>query len=198
MGKVEEVDCAETGGLLSSLYLILENIINYLTTGPSLKLDDRQVQQLHSAMVGAFKAVIFFLSEVATNHKEKSQHPVVAASVRVLGAWMAEETTALSADVYQILPFLIKVGKESFYAVRKSKSKAIGETASDASVKSETDIEQKMDNLDLMEAERKPQTTEGERNALPDVELDVLRFLLPGLCHLTAEDTARHILRQND
>ena len=66
-----QVDCAETGGLLSSLYLILENIINYLTTGPSLKLDDRQVQQLHSAMVGAFKAVIFFLSEVATNHKEK-------------------------------------------------------------------------------------------------------------------------------
>ena len=66
-----QVECVETGGLLSSLYLLLENIITYLTSGPSLKLDDRQVKQLHSAMVGAFNAVIFFLSEIATKYIEK-------------------------------------------------------------------------------------------------------------------------------
>lgn len=57
------------GRLLSSCYTFLENIINHLTSGPSLDLDDRQVMQLHSAMVGAFGAVIHFLKRVAEDTK---------------------------------------------------------------------------------------------------------------------------------
>lgn len=35
--------------------------------------------------------------------------PLVLASIRVLGAWLAEESLALSKDVYALLPFLLKL-----------------------------------------------------------------------------------------
>ena len=34
---------------------------------------------------------------------------LVIASVRVLGAWIAEETTALKQSVVKLLPFLLKI-----------------------------------------------------------------------------------------
>lgn len=34
-----------------------------MTSAPSLQLDENQVLQLHSAMEGAFNAVIFYLDE---------------------------------------------------------------------------------------------------------------------------------------
>ena len=40
-----------------------------MTAGPSLQLDDRQVMQLHSAMVGAFSAVLHFLKRVSDDNK---------------------------------------------------------------------------------------------------------------------------------
>ena len=59
----------QKGRLLSSCYSILETIINHMTAGPSLQLDDRQVMQLHSAMVGAFSAVLHFLKRVSDDNK---------------------------------------------------------------------------------------------------------------------------------
>jgi len=35
--------------------------------------------------------------------------PIVIASIRVLGAWIAEETTALKQDIIALLPFLIQI-----------------------------------------------------------------------------------------
>lgn len=35
--------------------------------------------------------------------------PLVLASIRVLGAWLAEESLALSKDVYALLSFLLKL-----------------------------------------------------------------------------------------
>ena len=54
----------QKGRLLSSCYSILETVINHMTGGPSLELDSRQVVQLHSALVGAFSAVLHFLRRV--------------------------------------------------------------------------------------------------------------------------------------
>ena len=48
---------------LVSCYNLLELIICHMTSAPSLKLDENQVLQLHSAMEGAFNSVIFFLRE---------------------------------------------------------------------------------------------------------------------------------------
>ena len=35
--------------------------------------------------------------------------PLVLASIRVLGAWLAEESLALSEDVFALLPFVLNL-----------------------------------------------------------------------------------------
>ena len=39
----------------------------------------------------------------------QSQSPLVLASLRVLGSWIAEETTALQKEVRDLLPFIFSV-----------------------------------------------------------------------------------------
>ena len=95
------------GALLTSCYLLLEKTISYMTGGPSLALDSKQLHQLHGAMVGAFNAVLLFLSE---QQYLIAQPTIVIASVRALAAWIAEETTALKAEVVKLLPFLLNIG----------------------------------------------------------------------------------------
>ncbi|XP_062576810.1 neurochondrin-like [Saccostrea cucullata] len=104
---------SEKADLLCACYHLLENIIIYLTTSPSLLLDEKQILQLHSAMLGAFHSIIFFLKELSdeNNAKGQYQNPVVIATVRVLGAWLAEETSALRSKTYEILPFLLHLCK---------------------------------------------------------------------------------------
>lgn len=70
-------------------------------------------------------------------------YPIVTAAVRVLGAWLAEDSLTLSANVYSILPFLMDLCTSS-----------------------------------------SPQEPDG----------DLLKFLLPGLCHMTVDDKARPVL----
>ena len=42
-------------------FSLLEQCIEFLTCGPILALEDRQVVQLHTAMTGAFGAVMYYL-----------------------------------------------------------------------------------------------------------------------------------------
>lgn len=72
--------------------------------------------------------------------------PLLIACVRVVGAWLAEDSLSLSTDIYSCLPFLVLIAKLT----------------------------------DSSEAER-----EGK---------DLLKFLLPGLSHLAAEDKPRAVL----
>ena len=74
---------------------------------------------------------------------------LTTAAVRVLGAWLAEETLALSSDVYRLLPFLLELCQHHL-----------------------------------------TQQAEDDK--------DLLKFLLPGLSHLTAEDKPRKVLLNAD
>ncbi|XP_052230312.1 neurochondrin-like isoform X9 [Dreissena polymorpha] len=110
---LEDQDLAQAnnkGRLLSSCYTFLESVINHLTSGPPLDLDDRQVMQLHSAMVGAFGAVIHYLKRISVS-TEVQWNSIMLATVRVLGAWLAEETSALREEIYDLIPFLVQVSK---------------------------------------------------------------------------------------
>ncbi|XP_052817211.1 uncharacterized protein LOC128243460 [Mya arenaria] len=110
---LEDTDLTQAntkGRLLSSCYTYLENVINHLSSGPPLDLEERQVVQLHSAMVGAFGAVIHFLKRVALT-PELQWNSILLATVRVLGAWMAEETAALREEIYDLIPFLVQLSK---------------------------------------------------------------------------------------
>ena len=60
----------EFAGLISSCYCVIENVIEYLTQGPSMLLSEEQVLQLHAAMKGALNSVIWFLSKIDVEHPE--------------------------------------------------------------------------------------------------------------------------------
>ena len=107
--------------------------------------------QLHSAILEAVTAIVHFLSGLQAS-RDRSQlliadvHPVVVATVRVLGAWLAEESLELSTEVYGLLPFLLLLCDPS------------------------------------------------PRDRGCPVQDGLIKFILPGLCHLTADDVPRAIL----
>lgn len=121
--------------------------------------------KLHTILTEALTSVVYLLTaasrgvasmgvamtEGSTSQCDKllQDYPIVAASVRVLGAWLAEDSLTLVGEVYRLLPFLLDLCATSAPA------------------------------------------GEGEGGD------DLLKFLLPGLCHMTVDDKARPVLLTN-
>ena len=134
----------------------------------SLPLSQEDLLQLHGVLTEAFTFVIQFLQsleQLQPRDHALLRHPLVGAAVRVLGAWLAEESLVLSEDVYKLLPFLLRLcdssdSEESVYQITRRDSDSVAShLVSDS-----------------------------------HHQMDLLKFLLPGLCHLTAEDKPRMIL----
>ncbi|NWX46547.1 NCDN protein, partial [Steatornis caripensis] len=158
---LEEPDPLEVEGkkeVVTACYVLIEMGIQECLTEEKPLLEEGQKMQLMRIMEEAFGAVIFYLRQVK---QEELQDPFVFASVRILGAWMAEETSSLKEEICELLPFLVQYAKKLF----KESSPA-------ASLP-------------------QPELVSTEGSGLPQ---DALRFLLPGFCHLTAEDRPRDIL----
>ncbi|NXS59777.1 NCDN protein, partial [Brachypteracias leptosomus] len=158
---LEEPDPLEEEGkkeMVTACYVLIEMGIQECLKEEKPLLEEAQKMQLMRIMEEAFGAVIFYLKQVK---QEELQDPFVFASVRVLGAWMAEETSSLRQEICELLPFLVRYAKKLF---RESSPAA---------------------NLPQPEL----LSTGGS-----DLPRDALRFLLPGFCHLTAEDRPRDIL----
>uniref|UniRef100_A0A4W3JHC9 Neurochondrin n=1 Tax=Callorhinchus milii TaxID=7868 RepID=A0A4W3JHC9_CALMI len=98
--------------------------------------------------------------------ENKLQDPFLFASVRILGVWMAEETAALKQEICDVLPFLIHYARTLFECPAKL-----------------DDLSSQVEGLALVD---RSETTAWTK--------DALRFLLPGFCHLSAEDEPRRIL----
>ncbi|KAJ7382274.1 hypothetical protein OS493_036177 [Desmophyllum pertusum] len=76
-----------------------------------------RLSKVYSLATESIHSIVTFLDHVAPVHNNRTmtgiEGQVVFASVRVLCAWMAEETSALQDDICKLLPFLLKLGKES-------------------------------------------------------------------------------------
>ncbi|XP_066285839.1 neurochondrin-like isoform X3 [Branchiostoma lanceolatum] len=169
----------QKSALMSACYNILESAIMFTSCTPTsdLPLNPKQIEQFVESLQGAYVGVTFFLAQVAEQPQDTWSHPLVTASVRVLGAWLAEETSALREEVYGLLPFLIKLGSLSLDDTEDQSKGAAGVSG----------LSEEMQELDLqMESEKE--------QYLP--KSGVLSFLLPGLCHLTAEPRPRALLLQ--
>jgi hypothetical protein len=127
-----------------------------VTEGEDSLLSAQSVSQIHNAIEEAIRAVISFLSSVAVSEDATKavlmKQSIVHASVRVLAAWMAEETVSLQHESAKLLPFLIALGEQT-----------------------------------LMDVQQNSQMS-SESGCIGD---DVIRFLLPALCHLSADDSHR-------
>ncbi|NXU49114.1 NCDN protein, partial [Turnix velox] len=158
---LEEPDPLEVEGqkeVVASCYVLIEMGIQECLGEEKPLLEEVQKVQLMRIVEEAIGAVIFYLRQVK---EEELQDPFLFASVRILGAWMAEETSSLKQEICELLPFLVDYAKKLF------------EEGSPAENLLQTEL---------------PST---ESSASPR---DALRFLLPGFCHLTAEDKPRDIL----
>ncbi|XP_027299502.3 neurochondrin [Anas platyrhynchos] len=158
----DPMDTERKKEVVTACYVLMEMGIQECLKEEESLLEEAQKMQLIRIMEEAFGAIIYYLRQVT---EEELQDPFVFASVRILGAWLAEETSALKQEICELLPFLVRYAKKLFNSgTAEGHPQADGVQAGLAS-------------------------TEG--SVLPQ---DALRFLLPGFCHLTAEDRPREIL----
>lgn len=160
----------ENADLVISCFTILEICVSFIALD-TLDLDQKEKQQIYTALKGAFTAVITTLTDVKKSNEtmDSKKKLIVFGMIRALAAWLAHETQAMRDGVYSLLPYLLKIVNDSFYSFRtqyiSEKNKAEKGTADPT-----------------------------ELNADPSCEIDLLRLLLPALCHLAVEDQARQIL----
>jgi len=173
----------ESSELLVACYFIIESAVSYLCNQgdriPSNVLDSQQRGQLYTALKNAFSTILRFLHElsVAQSTLVSSDPKIkyfVCATIRLLGAWLAEETLALREDVYEVLPFILTVANETFESQKLAKLQTLpGRGSTDFSNFTEETMLQRQGDL---------------------LTPDTLRFLLPALCHLVVEDKPRKIV----
>ncbi|XP_071992952.1 neurochondrin isoform X2 [Engystomops pustulosus] len=126
-------------------------------------LREEQKLQLLQVMQEACAAVMYYLKQVGW---ERMEDPFLLASVRLLGVWLAEETSCLRQEVIQLLPFLVHYMQTWFQRGVAYRNQ-------------------------LKEASEMALLSSSWGGLWPG---DAIRFLLPALCHLSAEETSRKIL----
>lgn len=162
--------------LVTACFTVLELSINYMATD-QLDLEQKEKQSVYTSLKGAFNAVVSILTKVS-NDKNRDKLPdaekvFICAMVRVLVAWIAQETTAMRDQIYALLPYIFSLANDSFHAFRSRK---------------------------LSEKNKSEGESMDTNNCLIG-QLDLLRLMLPALCHLVVEDKARDIvlnLKQED
>ena len=160
--------------LLVACFTILEISLNYITND-QLDLEQNEKQSMYTSLKAVFSAVLGLLSAVSKMKevKDVKERVFVCAMIRVLAAWLAQETSSMRNQVYAVLPFVLTVANDTFYAHRNRK---LAEKAK-AGAKSDEG------------------TSSGEPvNYDPISQVDVLRLMLPALCYLAVEEDARKIL----
>lgn len=176
MGGKQLKTVMKNADLFTSCFIILEISLAYITND-QLDLEQKEKQSLYTALKGAFAAIIGFLTSVSkmkelTDIKERV---FICAVVRVLAAWLAQETTAMRPKVYAVLPYILTVANDTFYAYRNRK---LAEKAKANATKKNDEGPSSVE----------PVTYD------PLSEIDLLRLLLPALCYLAVEEDARKIL----
>ncbi|XP_075709477.1 neurochondrin [Rhinoderma darwinii] len=126
-------------------------------------LREEQKLQLLQVMQEACAAVMYYLQQVGW---ERMEDPFVLASVRLLGVWLAEETSCLRQEVIQLLPFLVHYMRTWYQRGVTYRNQ-------------------------MKEASQMTLLSSNWGAMWPG---DAIRFLLPSLCHLSAEETPRKIL----
>lgn len=153
--------------LITSCFMILELSVSYIAND-SLDLEQKEKQQLYTALKGAFSAVLGtikkYVSRISMNKQQSEEGKLfVCALVRVLAAWLAQETSAMRSTVYELFPFILSVANDSFYSYRSHY------------------VSEKVKSTALVSSGHSHQ-------------VDVLRVMLPALCHFTIEDKGRKIM----
>ncbi|KAK7125203.1 hypothetical protein R3I94_019291 [Phoxinus phoxinus] len=124
----------------------------------------QQSRQVLGVLKEAFFSEMYYLKQVDESAYDE---PFLFATFRSLCAWLAEETACLKDDVIELLPFLIGYAKSHFKG--GGEGKGLSDWMSKMSISNRSH--------DATWSSDAP-----------------LRYLLPALCHLSAEDGPRRVL----
>lgn len=100
------------------IFSVLESSIQFLVDDSGQIITEQAKLHMCNALTGAFGGIMNFLrlaDKKFTHFYDDStelERNFVITGVRVIGAWLAEETAALRDEVYELLPFLLKVATE--------------------------------------------------------------------------------------
>lgn len=165
----------ETQQTLTGCYRIMEAAMEQAcTTGPTRALAQSSVTGLSLQQSRQVLGVLEEAFSAVVYHLQQVDQsrygdPFIFATFRSLCSWLAEETSCLKEEVTTLLPFLIG------YCRSHLRDDSTGTGLSDW-----------MDQMSVSE-ERAVWTGE-----------EALRYLLPALCHLSAEDSPRKVLLSLD
>lgn len=103
--------------IIVACYRIIEKTIEFLITDPKCgwSFGDDLVLQMHSILLESFDCIIQFLIQLGTSPDTTQcyRRPIVLATIRVLCAWLSEETNSLSDGVSKVLPILLHWARSS-------------------------------------------------------------------------------------
>lgn len=115
----QSVDNAD---LITSCFLILELSLTFMAAD-QLDFDQKEKQQTYTALKGAFTAVLNVMTKLSNDKISENldgKNKIFAcAMIRVLATWLAQETTAMRAAVYKVMPFIMKLSSATFYENRQ-------------------------------------------------------------------------------
>lgn len=110
----DEHEIEERSAVMIACYRIFEKTIEFLITDEKgWSFNNDLVLHLHSTLLDSFDCIIKFLIQLDTTAKDNPevsscfQRPIITATIRVLCAWLSEETNSLSDGVSKVLPILI-------------------------------------------------------------------------------------------
>lgn len=158
--------------LVVSCFLVLEITMLFISSD-SLELDSKEKQQLYVSLKGAFSAIVCTLKSISTSHPNAANMETdlkffVSATIRALAAWMSQDPSAHRDAIADLAPFVLNFANETFYTF-----KTYYEANKHKGNRSDSSASQGLDRLR---------------------EINLLRLLLPGLCHLTVDNKARRLL----
>jgi len=115
----------ETADVLVACYSIIELFVSFMITQAFISFDPKQREQAYCALKGAVSAILTLLNQEAENNPEwtgdyhDKRTQFIVASIRILGAWLAEESSSMKEEVCKVLPYIISVCAKLFQERQK-------------------------------------------------------------------------------
>ena len=85
-------------------------------------ITEESLLQLHTTLMEGFAALINFFKthqQILNEPSQMTQKDYLISAVRVLGAWLAEDSLSLNTEIYSLIPFFLRLCEQEVMDVLK-------------------------------------------------------------------------------
>lgn len=131
----DENEIQQKSAVVVAGYRIIEKTIEFLITDKKgcLSFSDDLILQMHGVLEEIFECIIQFLVNIGASIENNPsggtcphRKPVVIATIRVLCAWLSEETNSIRDAVSKVLPILLDLARSQFREGKTKKKNTVG------------------------------------------------------------------------